>query len=289
MSGRRDLPPRHPPHGDDDTVPYPGQPYRSETTGVHDCDREPIAVHALARFEERLKAELNRAGRFHRSISLVMIQVLELVEGDRCLPVSDQGPFLESLLEQVEQPIRHGLRAYDILGRTESSLLMILPDTDADACAAVVARLRQHLESIDDGDSRVCICVGASSCPDEGTDRETLMACARTAIARDRQRLLDGTVEIDKVPVSMVERLPDREEETAIWFSEFPRRMMVQVLQTLEGVRLKMPLSFLRRGRVFRLDAKHGPYAGVVKEALVSRYRSADDAPVVYLDVTTHR
>jgi hypothetical protein len=217
-----------------------------------------------------------------------MIQVLEIVEGDRCYPVSDQGLLLESL-ERVERPIRHGLRAYDILGRTESGFLMILPDADADACAAVVARLRQNLESVDDGESRVRICVGASSCPDDGADHEALMACAREAIERDRQRLLDGTVEIDKVPVSMVERLAEREEETAIWFFEFPRRMIVQVLQTLDGVRLKMPLSFLRRGKLFRLDAKHGPFAGMVKEALVSRYRSADDAPVVYLDVTTHR
>lgn len=64
--------------------------------------------------------------------------------------------------------------------------------------------------------------------------------------------------------------------------------MPVRVLQSDQGLRLKLPLAFLRKGTAFRLDLEHGKHcSGVLRTAELGRYRSTDDAPVVYLEITT--
>jgi hypothetical protein len=214
--------------------------------------------------EERLAEEISRATRQELELSLVTVSLLD--------PEADG----------VGQLLGRSLRDYDVLSRGgDGQYRILLPGAGSDDCAVVVARLREKLE--------VAVAVGTATFPEDGTTARQLMAAAQRAHARDVARQVDGTVEMDRVPASMVESISGSfsgERSATVWFSGLPRRMVVQVLMTMDGVRLKLPLSFLRKGQRFRLDADLGqPFRGVVREALVSKYRAADESPLIYLDV----
>lgn len=243
-------------------------------------------VRGRAYFEERLAAELRRADRDRVPLSVVVLEVLDMVEQARTAPIRGHDAE-EAILHQVRELVSYSLRAYDLLSQdAEKHLLLLLPGASAWACAAVVARIRHKLAPEEGAYVRVA--VGTATHPDDGSDPRALLERAAWAWELDRLRQLNGRLEIDSVPPWMVERIARQEPETTIWFQDLSPRMPVQVLRTAEGVRLKLALSFLRRGGSFRLDLERAaPHLGTVREALLSKYRAADDCPVVYLDIST--
>jgi GGDEF domain-containing protein len=255
-----------------DVEPAKGLPYRQ--------------IRGRTYFEERLGAELRRADRDRVPLSVVVLEVLDVVEHERSAPIRGHDAE-EAIRHQVRELVGGSLRAYDLLSQDpEGNLLLLLPGASAWACAAVVARVRQKLAP-EDG-ACVRIAVGTATHPDDGSDPRALRERAAWAWELDRLRQLNGRLEMDSVPPWMVERIARQEPETTIWFQDLSPRMPVQVLRTAEGVRLKLALSFLRRGGPFRLDLERaGPHSGRVRGALLSKYRSADDCPVVYLDIST--
>ena len=210
-------------------------------------------------FAERLQAELSRCTRHDQPLAVALVEEIDGAPGAH---------------------IGEGLRAYDVVCEAQGRSLLILPGAGPAACAVVVARLRQRLEG-----SRVA--VGTACFSADGSSAAELVAAADRSLERDRTRQLEGRVELDRIPPSMVEGLERDNQETTVWFRGLPKRLPVQVLRTQAGVRLKLPLSFLRSGREFRIDADAArPLAGVVREVMLSRYRALDDSPVVYLDVS---
>lgn len=243
----------------------------SDISGEHGRVRERTF------FQERLAQELRRAERHDLPLSVALVQLLE----------PEAGPPLSGDLDETQQVgalVAANLRLYDVLCRDEDNVfLLMLPGVAEQGCAAVVARLRGQL-------GQIRVAVGNACFPVDGVVSAELLAGARQRLALDRARQIEGTVEMDRVPASMVEQLAEPERPPTIWFQGLPGRMPVQVLRTEEGIRLKLPLSFLTAGKAFRLDVDRAcPFAGVVREALVSKYRAADDSPVVYLDVTRQR
>jgi hypothetical protein len=215
--------------------------------------------------EERLAEEISRAARQELELCLLTVSLLDAT--------AHPG---------VGQLLGASLRDYDVLSRGgDGQYRVLLPGVGPDDCAVVVARLREKLDA--------AVAVGTASFPGDGTSVSQLLASAQKARARDVARQVDGTVEMDRVPASMVESISGSlsdERFATVWFNGLPRRMSVQVLMTMNGVRLKLPLSFLRKGARFRLDADLGqPFRGIVREAMVSKYRAADESPLIYLDV----
>lgn len=210
-------------------------------------------------FAERLQAELSRCERHDQRLAVALVE-----------PIDDTPRAY----------VGEGLRAYDVVCQAQGRSMLILPGADPAACAVIVARLRQRL-----GAARVA--VGTACFPADGGSPAELVAESDRSLERDRARQLEGRVELDRIPPSMVEGLERESQETTIWFRGLPKRLPVQVLRTQAGTRLKLPLSFLRSGREFRIDAEAArPLAGVVREVMLSRYRALDDSPVVYLDVS---
>jgi diguanylate cyclase (GGDEF)-like protein len=244
-------------------------------------ERPPGGSADRSYFERRLAEELGRGRRQGASVSIVLIQVL---------PSGDPAALDQETLERVEELVAGSLRVYDIICQQGGlELMLILPGADSVACASVVARIREQLCS-EPAPLPLQLSIGTASFPDEGDQSLELMAQAGRARQRDQRRLLQGEVEIDSIPASMVEGLARRDDEqpTTIWLGGVPIRMPVRVLQSDQGLRLKLPLAFLRKGTAFRLDLEQGKHcSGVLRTAELGRYRSTDDAPVVYLEITT--
>ena len=241
---------------------------RSEGTLLGNDVTSHERVKAAAVFQERLSEELRRAERHDSPLAVALIQVLDQHDG--------------KTLDRVGSVLGDTLRLYDVLCRgDDGTFMLILPGATDHASGAVVVRLRRQLAH---GGIRAV--VGIACFPDDGVVTTALLARAQQMLVQDRQRQLEGLVQMDRVPASMVEQLEGVEHVPTIYFQGLERRMPVQVLQTAEGVRLKLHLSFLARGRTFRLDGERSQaHEGVVREVLLSKYRAADDSPVVYLDV----
>jgi GGDEF domain-containing protein len=231
-------------------------------------------------FERKLDAELGRGRRQSTRVSLALLHCLA-TEGD-----PDQE-LDAAVLGEVEELVRSSLRVYDIVEQArDQEFRLILPGASHNDCAAVIARIRQRLAA---SKEPLQLCVGTATSPGEGTTGADLLTRAARAREQDRQRLLSGEVEIDSIPASMVERFARQQEHpSTIWLGGVPLRMPVRVLRSDRGIRLKLPLSFLRRGTSFRIDLDHGKHcSGVLQGAVLGRYRAADQTPVVYLEVQT--
>jgi len=138
------------------------------------------------------------------------------------------------------------------------------------------------------GTPSVQVCVGTGTWPEDGTNPTGLVTRALQALRQDRRRMHDGQVDIDEVPPSMVERRRrDRSQPARVLFEGFPQQVSVKAVETPEGLRLRMPLRFLRIGSAVQFDLAEGSTTGVLKNAVLGRTSTADSVPMLYLEVST--
>jgi len=90
-------------------------------------------------FEERLAAELNRAGRFQRPLSLF------LLDCDGFKQVNDQRGHAagDAALRKVAETLRSSIRQYDTIARMGGDeFVLILPETDLPDAESIAERLQ---------------------------------------------------------------------------------------------------------------------------------------------------
>lgn len=207
-------------------------------------------------FRRRLAEEVSRCGRDGAPLSVVMVRARGIQHGAR------------SSLSLVEDSIRRGLREYDIFCHTAAGeYRLILPGADGRACALVTERLRRRVTAALADGPALHVGFGCASWPEQGGD---LVEEASVALIGERQRapLAAGRPELDPYP-------------TTVWFEGFPQQVKVQATPTPQGIRLRMPLRFLRRGSAIRLESK----GAVLVDAALGRGKAADTVPTLYVDV----
>jgi GGDEF domain-containing protein len=227
-------------------------------------------------FQRRLSEELSRAGRDNAQLSVVVVQV-------RLLQESWETSDL------VEESIRGSLREYDICCRTAmSEFHIILPGAGVDVRLMVVQRLRKRIAA-DLAGLSVHLGVGVATWPEDGSRAEDLLEEVNVALIEDRHRQMIGAGR-RFAPVD------DQVYLTTVSFEGFPQPVRVQAVQTPQGIRLRMPLKFLRRGSWVRLlspagstdlvaghaEATHS--TGVLTEAVLGRGNHGP-VPMLYVDV----
>jgi two-component system cell cycle response regulator len=95
-------------------------------------------------FQERLEQEINRAQRYHRPLSLIMIDI------DYFKTYNDMWGHLQGdrVLSAVAQLLRQTSRASDIVARYGGEeFVLILPETDASKAETLGHRLREQVEN----------------------------------------------------------------------------------------------------------------------------------------------
>jgi diguanylate cyclase (GGDEF)-like protein len=151
--------------------------------GPHGGSIEFLTARAL---RERVREEVNRAGRHGTALSCLCLDIEDLAEIARL-----HGPLLaERTVAYAGLTLRGELRGFDRVGRhTEGELLVVLPGADGARGEIVARRLLERLRAIKletHGERRALrMAIGLATWRD-GVGAEPLLAQARAAAGRER-------------------------------------------------------------------------------------------------------
>ncbi len=141
-------------------------------------------------FQQMLQMEWKRAVRFHRDISLIMLDV------DHFKQYNDSFGHLQGdkVLKRIGGLLMKNLREVDTIARFGGEeFIMLLPDTDKQGAIVVAEKVRLLMEQekfLNDsrGDTRrVTISVGVSTYPDDVGDMDDLIDHADIALYRAKE------------------------------------------------------------------------------------------------------
>lgn len=152
-----------------------------------EATREQGAVEAARsifdarKLEAELQRELARAARYHRQVSICIIEATNL----RLLRDRFGRALTDGLLQRLGDTLARHARDVDVLGAfKESGYTMILTEASGSGAEVAAGRLLQTaLEAaVDDGDRvpglELHLAVGWATCPQDGTASEALFAAA---------------------------------------------------------------------------------------------------------------
>ena len=157
----------------------------------HRSFRDPVTkAYTWAFFEDVVRNEIRKAGRFGRSFSLLKVELAGVAVLRRELPDTEFAAWLERLAFQVGRV----LRTTDLLAaETDSRFAVLLPETDALGAAVLKRRIGEVLErgELLRGERPVPrLHLAAASYPVDGTQLEELTRVLGARLAEDRDSLV---------------------------------------------------------------------------------------------------
>jgi len=157
----------------------------------HRSFRDPVTkAYTWAFFEDVVRNEIRKAGRFGRAFSLLKVELAGVAALRRELPDTEFAAWLERLAFQVGRV----LRTTDLLAaETDSRFAVLLPETDALGAAVLKRRIGEVLErgELLRGERPVPrLHLAAASYPVDGTQLEELTRVLGARLAEDRDSLV---------------------------------------------------------------------------------------------------
>ncbi len=146
---------------------------------------ELTGLHNYRYLQRRLKIEIGRAGRYKRSISLIMMDV------DDFKPYNDAYGHIKGdrALAEIGQILKENSRELDIVARYGGEeFSMILPETDTSGAFVVAEKIREAISDhlfIGDEDNknvRLTMSFGVASYPRYASNEEELLKAADDAL-----------------------------------------------------------------------------------------------------------
>ena len=150
-------------------------------------------------FEIRITEELERAQRYHGSMSVIMLDI------DKFKKLNDEFGHLlgDEVLRQVSSIFSAQLRKADVACRYGGEeFAIIVPETTGDHALAVAEKLRQVIENwhFPGVSHKVTVTGGVASYPQNGTTRDDLVRAADEALYAGKQagrnRILPATTRV---------------------------------------------------------------------------------------------
>ena len=134
-------------------------------------------------FDMFIEAEIKRAGRYHRSFSVLMIDF------DNFKKYNDAfgHPAGDKILRQCCNLMKSTIRDVDFLGRHGGDeFIAVLPETDSTFALEVAERMRKTIaaQAIE---PRITLSIGIASFPQDGDDKNTLIEIADNACYEAKQ------------------------------------------------------------------------------------------------------
>ena len=180
----------------------------------HRSFRDPVTkAYTWAFFEDVVRNEIRKAGRFGRAFSLLKVELACVSELRRELPDTEFAAWLERLAFQVGRV----LRTTDLLAaETDSRFAVLLPETDALGAAVLKRRLGEVLErgELLRGEKPMPrLHLAAASYPVDGIQLEELARVLGGRLAEDRDSLVHALgLEHKPFPI-LLDALAGRGEE----------------------------------------------------------------------------
>jgi diguanylate cyclase (GGDEF)-like protein len=136
-------------------------------------------------FDERLEMEIERARRYGRKISCVMVDIDEFKQ----VNATYGHQTGDSVLKILADVLLSSTRTSDIVSRYGGEeFVVMLPEAGDDEAAVVAERLRRAFEEYGvcfaEGDAVVTISCGVATYPDHASDSATLLRMADSAVFR---------------------------------------------------------------------------------------------------------
>jgi GGDEF domain-containing protein len=173
-------------------------------------------------------------------------------------------------IRQVAKQIANCMRDYDLCCRIgPREFMIIFPGASTEGCSSIVSRLSQRLAEarIEEG-----VRIGSATWDDDGTTAKDLIRSAEHSVESGQR----GSTSRE------AERL------TTVWFEGVANAIRAKAVQTAEGLRLRVPLGFVRVGASVSFDAGDGGRrTGRVAEAAIGGGRRSAPVPVLQVDVNT--
>jgi diguanylate cyclase (GGDEF)-like protein len=158
-----------------------------------DSSREPgtgrrdrlTKVYNRRYFDERLEMEIERARRYGRKLSCVMVDV----DGFKDVNSRHGHQAGDSVLKVLSDVLLSITRSSDVVARYGGEeFVIILPEAAGNEAAVVAERLRRAFEArgtcFGDGESVVTVSCGVATYPDHASDAATLLRMVDSAVFR---------------------------------------------------------------------------------------------------------
>lgn len=139
--------------------------------------------------QERLRKELERAARYHHTLSVLMLDV----DGFKQFNDTFGHPQGDVLLQSIAEILRQNVRGADIVGRYGGEeFLIVLPETARDDAYVLAERIRAAVEAawFPTGDGYAVnktVSIGVASYPDDATTPDQLVQHADAALYRAKR------------------------------------------------------------------------------------------------------
>lgn len=134
-------------------------------------------------FDMFIEAEIRRAGRYHRSFSLLMIDF------DNFKKYNDAfgHPAGDKILKKCCQLMKETIRDVDFLGRYGGDeFISVLPETDSTFALEVAERMRKKIAA-QTIDPRITLSIGIAAFPQDSNNKNTLIEIADDACYEAKQ------------------------------------------------------------------------------------------------------
>jgi len=155
----------------------------------HRSFRDPVTrAYTYAFFEDVVRNEIRKAGRFGRSFSLLEIELAGFSKFRRDRTDAE----LEAWLERFAFQVGRVLRTTDLLASaSEDRFAVLLPETDALGAAVLKRRLREIVQRGElAGDASPRLHVAAASFPVDGSQLDDLRRLLAARLVEDRESVV---------------------------------------------------------------------------------------------------
>ncbi len=158
----------------------------------HRSFRDPVTrAYTFAFFEDVVRNEIRKAGRFGRSFSLLELELAGFAQFRRERTDAELSAWLERFAFQVGRV----LRTTDLLASaSEDRFAVLLPETDALGAAVLKRRLREVVQRADlsgsPGELAPRLHVSAASYPVDGTQLDDLRRMLAARLLEDRESVV---------------------------------------------------------------------------------------------------